>query len=84
MNRANSAKPLKIPKNKSSSIFTRLLTLPCNAFDWNLTNNTTHMKNTLLKLKSRVANEDIAAIYTIALVDVTIVASIIAIIVTLI
>lgn len=47
-------------------------------FDCSLTTN--QMKNALLKLKSRVRNEDIFAIYTIALADVAIIASIIAII----
>lgn len=42
------------------------------------------MKTMLLKLKSRLSNEDISVIYTIALCDVAIVASVIAIIVSLI
>jgi hypothetical protein len=42
------------------------------------------MKNALIKLKSRVAQEDIFALYTIALCDVALTASVIAIIVSLI
>lgn len=42
------------------------------------------MKTALIRLKQRVATEDIFALYTIALCDVAILASVIAIIVSLI